>query len=134
MNIDQNEPLFVDSPEEHPKKVIKLPKITTNGLLEAAANRILKKYQRQRQNGCLKNVNRRAANWIKKAGYLKTDDLETVDYNNDVSLNDVATVDYNKDTQPNELDNDTEKIDLQNTSKNILTQKAAKRIVKNIEI
>ena len=54
----------------------------------------------------------------KKAGYLETDDLETVDYNNDVSLDDVATVDYNMDTQPNELDNDIEKIDLKNTSKN----------------
>ena len=40
-----------------------------------------------------------------------------VDYNNDVSLDDVATVDHNMDTQPNQLDNDIEKIDLKNTSK-----------------
>ena len=89
-----------------------------------AANRILKKYQRQRQKGCLKNVNKRTANWLKKAGYLETD------YNNDVSLDDVTTVDHNMDTQPNELDNDIEKIDLKNTSKNTLTQKTAKKIVK----
>ena len=102
----------------------KPPKITPNACLKVAANRILKKYQRQRQNGCLKNVNERTANWLKKAGYLETD------YNNDVSLDDVTTVDHNMDTQPNELDNDIEKIDLKNTSKNTLTQKTAKKIVK----
>ena len=75
----------------------------------------------------MKNVNKRAANWLKKAGYLEADSLETVNYDNDVSLDDVATVDYNMDTQPNELNNDIEKIDLNNTSKNILTQKTAKK-------
>ena len=50
-------------------------------------------YQRQRQKGHLKNVNKKAANLLKKAGYLETDDLETVNYNNDVSLNSVVTVD-----------------------------------------
>ena len=54
----------------------------------------------------------------KKSRLPRKDDLETVDYNNDVSLDDVATVDYNMDTQPNELDNDIEKIDLKSTSKN----------------
>ena len=34
------------------------------------------------------------------------------------------------DTQPNELDNDIEKIDFKNTSKNTSTQKAAKKIIK----
>ena len=53
-----------------------------------------------------------------------------VDCNNDVSLDDVATVDHNMDTQPNQLDNDIEKIDLKNTSKNTLSQKTAKIIVK----
>ena len=38
------------------------------------------------------------------------------------------------DTQPNELDNDIEKIDLKNTSKNTLLQKTTKKIVKNTEI
>ena len=56
-----------------------------------------------------KNVNERAAKWLKKAGYLEIDDLETVDYNNGVSLDDVQTVDYNNDTQPDELDNEIEK-------------------------
>ena len=34
------------------------------------------------------------------------------------------------DTQPNQLDNDIEKIDLKNTSKNTVSQKTAKIIVK----
>ena len=39
-------------------------------------------------------------------------------------------MDYNNDTQPNEVDNEIEKINLKNTS----TQKTAKKIIKNIEI
>ena len=80
----------------------------------------------------MKNVNKRAPNWLKKEGYLETDDSEMVDYNNDVSLADVATVDFNMGTQPNELDNDIEKIDLKNTSKNILIKKTAKKNSKKI--
>ena len=76
-----------------------------------------------------KNVNERAAKWLKKAGYLEIDDLETVDYNNGVSLDDVQTVDYNNDTQPDELDNEIEKINLKNTS----TQKTAKKNNKKIQ-
>ena len=56
-----------------------------------------------------------------------------VDYNSDISLADVATVDYNMGTQPNELDNDIEKIDLKNTSKNILIKKTAKKNSKKIQ-
>ena len=54
--------------------------------------------------------------------------METVDYNNGVSLDDVQTVDYNNDTQPDELDNEIEKINLKNTS----TQKTAKNNNKKI--
>ena len=51
-----------------------------------AANRIKKKYQRQRQaKGRLKKANKKATEWLKKAGYLETDDLETVDFNNDIN-------------------------------------------------
>ena len=60
--------------------------ITPNARLENTTIRIKRKYQRQRQKGCLKNVNKRTANWLKKAGYIETDNLETVHYNN-VSLN-----------------------------------------------
>ena len=98
---------FVDLPEIKPEKVKeKTPKVTPNARLEVSANRIKKKYQRQRQKGCLKNVNKKAANLLKKAGYLETYNLETINYKNDVSLNDIGTVDYNMDTQPNELDNE----------------------------
>ena len=51
----------------------------------------------------------------------------TIDYNNDVSLDDVATVDYHNDTQPNDLNNEIDKINLKKTS---ATQKAAKKIIK----
>ena len=60
-------------------------------------------------------------------GFLETDDLMTIDYNNDVSLDDVATVDYHNDTQPNDLNNEIDKINLKKTS---ATQKAAKKIIK----
>ena len=60
-------------------------------------------------------------------GFLETDDLMTIDYNNDVSLDDVAAVDYHNDTQPNDLNNEIDKINLKKTS---ATQKAAKKIIK----
>ena len=60
-------------------------------------------------------------------GFLETDNLMTIDYNNDVSLDDVATVDYHNDTQPNDLNNEIDKINLKKTS---ATQKAAKKIIK----
>ena len=60
---------------------------------------------------------------VKKAGYLKTDDSKTADYNNNVSLDDVQTVDYNNDTQLDELDSEPEQI----VPKNISTQKTAKK-------
>ena len=86
-----------------------------------------KKYQRQRQTkGRLKKGNKKATEWLKKGGYLETDDLETVDYNSDISLDDVQTVDYNNDIQLDELDNEPEKI----VPKNILTQKTAKKVIK----
>ena len=60
-------------------------------------------------------------------GFLETDNLMTIDYNNDVSLDDVATVDYHNDTQPNDLNNEIDKINLKKTS---ATKKAAKKIIK----
>ena len=74
---------FVDLPEIQPEKIEKPPKINPNARLEVSANRIKKNYQRQRQKGRLKNVNKKTTNLLKNAGYLETDDLETVDYNND---------------------------------------------------
>ena len=58
----------------------------------------------------MKKANKKATEWLKKASYLETDDLETIDYNNDVSLDNVQTADYNNDTQLDELDSESEKI------------------------
>ena len=55
-------------------------------------------------------------------GFLETDDLMTIDYNNDV--------DYHNDTQPNDLNNEIDKINLKKTS---AMQKAAKKLLKNIK-
>ena len=87
-----------------------------------------------------KKSNKKAAAWLRKASYLDTDDLETVDYNNDNNiadlddivtvdsnndnnLDDVATGDYNNDNNLKDLDD----IDLKKTSGK---QIAAKKIVK----
>ena len=78
----------------------------------------------------MKKANKKATEWLKKAGYLETDDLATVNYNNDVSLDDVQTVDYNNDTQFDELDSEPEQI----VPKNISTQKTAKKIIKKYRI
>ena len=65
----------------------------------------------------------------KKAGFLGTDDLQTIDYNNDVTLDDLETVDFNDDTQMTDL-TDIDKIDLKKSS---ATQQAAKIIIKKIQ-
>ena len=44
--------------------------------------------------------------WLKRVGYVDTDDLETIDYNNDTNVNDF------KDTNTNNIDN----INLKKTS------------------
>ena len=72
-NIDQNKALFVDLPEEWPEKVKITPrKITPNARLEVPANRILKKYQRQRQTKehSIKS-NNKAIKWLKKTRLLR---------------------------------------------------------------
>ena len=64
--------------------------------------------------------------WLKQAGYLDTDDLQTIGHNNNTNVNDlddVELVDYNNDTSINDVD----KINLKKTSG---TQMAAKKIIK----
>ena len=73
-----------------------------------ASNRIKNKYFCQKSIGLLKITNKKAANYLGKAGYVDTVNLETVDYNNDNNindLNDVSTVDYNNDNNLADLDN-----------------------------
>ena len=92
-----------------------------------AYNRIKKKYFRQKSKGVLKKSSKKAAAWLKKAGYLDIDDLETADYNNDNNIadfDDVATVDYNNDNNLRDLDD----IDLKKTSgKQIAAKKSVKK-------
>ena len=89
-----------------PKKV-KI--ITTNSnQLRLASNRIKKNCLRQKSRGIPRKANKRAAEWLRKTGFLDTDDLETIDYNNDTNINDlddVETINYNNDTNINDLDN-----------------------------
>ena len=43
-------------------------------------------------------TNKNATKWLKKAGFLETDDLKTIVYNKKINLDNVVTVDYNNDT------------------------------------
>ena len=88
-----------------------------------------KKFQRQRQKGNLKKANKKASKWQKRAVFLGTDGLQTIDYNNHVSVNDIETVDFNNDTEMIDL-NDIDKIDLKKTP---AVQHAAKKLSKNLE-
>ena len=36
-----------------------------------------------------KKTNKKSADWLKKAGFLGKDDLQTIDYNKDVTLDDL---------------------------------------------
>ena len=101
-------------------------KIPNPNNIRLASNRIIKKYRKQRQKGSLKKTNKKSAEWLKKADFLGRDDLQTIDYNNDVTLDDLETIDFNNDTQMTDL-TDIDKIDLKKTS---ATQQAAKKIKK----
>ena len=93
IDISSNDGIAIEVP-----KKIKI--ITDLNRSHLASNRVKKKYFCQKLKGLLKKSNNKAANYLRKAGYLDTDDLETVDYNNDnniADLDDVATVDYNND-------------------------------------
>ena len=83
--------------------------------IRLASNRIIKKYQKQRHKGSLKKTNKKSIEWLKKAGFLGTDDLQIIDYNNDLTLDDLETVDFNNHTKMTDL-TDIDKIDLRKTS------------------
>ena len=67
-------------------------------------------------------TNKKSAEWLKKAGFLGTGNLQTIDYNNDVTLDDLETICFNNNTQMTEL-TDIDKIDSKKTS---AIQQAAK--------
>ena len=93
--------------------------------LHKTSNRIKKRYLHQKSGGILKKAKKKAADWFRKARFLGTDDLETIDYNNDTNVNDfddVETITYNNDTNINNLDN----VNLKKTSG---AQIAAKKLI-----
>ena len=63
----------------------------------------LEKISEQWQKGNLKKLNKKTSKWLKKAGYLGTYDLETIDYNNGKPIDDPETIDFNNDTKMNNL-------------------------------
>ena len=107
--------MAVDGP-----KIIKV--ILSPNSVRLASNRVIKKYRKQRQKGSLKKK-KKSAEWLKKAVFLGTDDLQTIDYNTDLTLDDLETIDFNNDTQITDL-TDIDKMDLKHTS---ATQQAAKK-------
>ena len=60
--------------------------------MRIASDKIKKKYKRQKFRGVLKKVNKIAVDWLRDAGYLYTDDLKTIDYNNDTSINNLEDI------------------------------------------
>ena len=69
----------------------------------------------------IKKANKKAADCLRGAEYIDTDDLDTIDHNNNTNVNDF------KDTITNNIDN----VNLRKTSG---AQIAAKQLLKNTEI
>ena len=106
--IDLSDDIEIPSDNElvthAPKKIKKTNIISTHpNRTHLESRRILRKYHRQRQKGNLKKLNEKASKWSKKACYLGTDDLETINYNNDTPMDDLETVDFNNDTEMSDL-------------------------------
>ena len=109
-------------------------------ILRLAADKIKNKYKKKKPLSTLKAKNKKAADWLRRAGYLDTDDLQTIDYNNDTNvadLDDLQTIDYNNDTNVADIDdletigynNDTSVGDFINLKKTSGTQLATKKIL-----
>ena len=98
--IDLSDDIEIPSDNELANDAPKRIKINTHpNRTRLESRRTLKKYQRQQQNGNLKKTNKKASKRLKKAGYLGTEDLETIDYNNDTLMDNLETVDFNNDTE-----------------------------------
>ena len=88
--------------------------------IRLASNRIIKKYWKPEKRKVWKK--NKSAEWLKKASFLETDNLQTIDYNNDVTRY-LETVDFNNKTRMTYL-TDIDKIDFKKISG---TQQAAKK-------
>ena len=79
--------------------------MTEPNRLRITSNEIKKKYIHQKSKGIFKKANKKAADWLRRVGYIDIDDLETNDCNND-------TNNALKDTTADNIDN----INLKKTS------------------
>ena len=64
--------------------------------LRLAPDKIKNKYNEKKPLITLKAKNEKAADWLRRAGYLNTDDLQTIDYSNGTNvadLDDLQTID-----------------------------------------
>ena len=120
IDIPSDDGIAIDAPKK--VKII----TTSSNQLRLASNRIKRKYLHQKSRGILRKEDKKAADWLRIAGFLGTDDLETIDYDNNTNINDLddaETINYNNDTNINDLDN-------VNLKKTLEAQIAAKTIVK----
>ena len=72
----------------------------------------------------LKDANKKATDWLRKAGCIETDDQQILDYNNDIETDDPETINYKNAANMTGLNN-TDKADFKKTSG---AQLAAKKI------
>ena len=77
-----------------PKKMKIIP---NPNIVHLVSNRIIKNVKSEYKKEVWKKTNK------KSAELLGTDDLQTIDYNNDVTLDDLKTIDFNNDTQITDL-------------------------------
>ena len=71
----------------------------------------------------------KSAEWLKKASFLETDNLQTIDYNNDVTRY-LETVDFNNETQMTYLMTD---IDMKKISYYCLKDPQNKKLTKRFQ-
>ena len=52
-----------------------------------AAEKIKKKYKKEKKIGELNKQNKKATDWLRQAGYLNTEDLDAIKYNYIFNIN-----------------------------------------------
>ena len=117
-NLDQNDVLF----EELPTRPVRHQVIKPNARLELAANKIKKKFDRQRnrKDKKKKNPNVRTEKWLKKFDFLDTSGPQTIDYNNNADISDPQKIHHNNDAIITDLgtaDYNSKNIDETNSQK-----------------
>ena len=69
--------------------------------LHLAADKVKNKYKKKKPLSTLKAKNKKATDWLRGAGCLVLDNLQTIDYNNDTNLadpDDPQATDHNNET------------------------------------